>query len=137
MPPDLILWGTQFMRAGLAAMPETVCRGVEVSDAEPPVTSPNFPRKLVVVGDNGSSDGELVQAECSLRVVTICDSKRDVVELSRIVHAIWRGCARAVAGNPVAAVVGARGPMSAGEEQPRHRRMSVFDLSIVSEVRTV
>lgn len=132
--PDLQLWATGFMRAELAARPEPVCSGVVVDRVEPDKGSREFPEKLVVIGDNGNVDGDLVLADAALRVSVLAGSPEnpaECIELARIVHAIMRGCARVEPGNPVCAVTASRGPMSAPEDHPRARRLSLFDLSIV------
>lgn len=133
--PDMILWATGWLRARLAERGEAYAQGVVVTHVEP--SGPSFPKRLVVLGDSGSVDGDLVQAEFSLRVSTLAGTPelpKECVDLARLVHGLFRTCAGVEAGNPVAAVVQARGPMSVPEQQQRARRMSVFDLSIVGDV---
>jgi len=130
--PDMQLWAIGFLRARLAERSEPVCSDVEVDRVEPSVQSRDFPQKLVVVGDNGNIDRDLVLADASLRVSVLAGSREDpseCIELARIVHAIMRGCARPR--SPVAAVIASRGPMAVPEAHPRARRLSTFDLSIV------
>ena len=134
--PDLVLWGTQWLRARLAERTEPVCRGVEVAHIEPAVSSAEFPKKLIVIGDDGNTGETLTTANASLRVSVLAgtlEQPAECVELARIVHAIMRDCARVEPGNPVAAVLASRGPLAVREVHPRARRLSTFDLLIVGE----
>lgn len=131
---DLVLWLTGWLREQLAGRPEEVCAGVEVGHREPDVKSGEFPARLVVIADSGSTGGDLLLADGSIRVSTLAgspESPKECIDLSRIVHALVRSCAGLEPGNPVAAVVASRGPMAVPEEHPRARRLSTFDLSIV------
>lgn len=135
--PNVVLWATGWLRAQLADRPELVCRGVEVDRREPDVGSADFPQKLVVIGDSGSTDGDLWLSDMSLRVSVLAGSPEnpsDCIDLARIVHAVMRSCARAGSESPVAAVTASRGPMEVPEDHPRARRLSTFDLSIVGEL---
>ncbi|MHA3682785.1 hypothetical protein ACXR2W_00790 [Leucobacter sp. HY1908] len=135
--PDVVLWATGWLRAQLAERPEDVCRGVEVDRREPVVGSGQFPARLVVIGDSGSTDGDLWLSDMSLRVSVLAgspESPGECIELARIVHALMRSCARAGAGSPVAAVSASRGPMEVPEVHPRARRLSTFDVVVVGEL---
>lgn len=137
LPPDVILWATGWLRARLAEQREAVTRGVEVARSEPNVPQREFPRRLVVLREAGTNDAEAHLSEFTLQAVTLAGTKEspdECMQLSRIVHALLRQCAGVEEGNPVAAVIGSRGPLFAGEEQPRARRMSYFDLSIANDV---
>lgn len=135
--PDLVLWACGWLRAELAKRSEPFCRNVEVSNREPEVGSGSFPERLVVIGDSGSTDGDLLLSDASLRVSTLAGSReapKECVDLARMVHALLRSCARAEPGNPVARVVASRGPMSVPGDHPRARRLSTFDLAVVGSV---
>lgn len=137
MPPDVILWATGWLRAKLATQPEAVTRGVEVSHREPSVPQRDFPRRLIVLREAGTADTDAHLSDFTLQAVTLAgtpESPHECVVLSRIVHALFRGCAGLEPGNPVVSVDGSRGPLYAGEEQPRARRMSYFDLTIANDV---
>lgn len=137
MPPDVILWATGWLRARLAEQRESVARGVEVSNREPKVPQRDFPRRLVVLRVPATNDADAHLSEVTLQAVTLAgtpESPDECVQLSRLVHALFRQCAGVELGNPVAAVLASRGPLFAGEEQPRARRMSYFDLSIANDV---
>lgn len=140
MPPEMFEWGIPWLAAKLAARPEPFASDVVVSDREPSsreLAGSGFPRRLVILGDSGSSDGDLIQADFTLRVSTLAgtpDNPKECNDLARLVHALFRNCAGLEDGNPVAAVTGARGPMWVAEQQFRARRMSLFDLSVVGDV---
>lgn len=135
--PDLVEWLIGFIHAELGKRSEAYAQGVVVSNREPDKDVADFPARLVVVGDSGSSDGDLLLSDASLRVSTLAGSKespKECMDLARLVHAIVRGCARAEPGNPVARVVASRGPMSVPEVHPRARRLSTFDMAVVGGV---
>ena len=132
--PDLVEWLTGWLYRELEARSEPYARGVVVSNREPDVGSANFPERLVVVGDSGSTDRDLLLSDASLRVSVLAGSKeapKECVDLARLVHALVRDCARFEPGNPVVRVVASRGPMSVPEDHPRARRLSTFDIAVV------
>jgi len=132
--PDLTEWLVDWLYEQLEARPEPFASGVVVSNREPDAASEDFPKRLVVIGDSGATDRELLLADASVRVSTLAGSKeapKECGDLARLVHALIRDCARAEQGNPVARVLASRGPMSVLEDHPRARRLSTFDIAVV------
>lgn len=132
--PDPVEWLIGWLWDRLEERPEWYARGVVVSNREPDEGSADFPDRLVVVGSSGDTAGDLILAEASIRVSVLAGSReapKECVDLSRLVHALVRDCARDEPGNPVARVVAARGPMSVVEVHPRARRLMTYDLALV------
>ncbi|UTT53809.1 hypothetical protein [Microbacterium maritypicum] len=130
---DLELWLTGWLRAQLAARPEAVCRDVKVDNKEP---GPNdeWPKRLVVVRDDGSSEVELNVDSAALGVTIFAGTKvlpKEANDLARIVRALIRDCARVEPGNPVAAVTASAGPFKVDDERPEARRYLTFELAVV------
>ncbi|MDQ0735331.1 hypothetical protein [Arthrobacter agilis] len=126
---DLELWLTGYIRRELALRPEAYAAGVFVSDEFP---SPAKPRTVVVRYDGGP-DTSVVTAEAAVGVTILAANKQEAANLSRLVAAIIRDCARVEPGNPVAAVLGVNGPYKAPEESTQSRRYLTATLSVVGQ----
>lgn len=116
----------------LAAYPLLV--GFEVSNREPEVDAKDFPAKLIVVRDDGTTPTDIITGSTSVGIsVLMGDPKRekDASLAARIVHSIVRDSARVEPGNPVAAIFESNGPYSVPEEQPRVRFYSTHELGTV------
>jgi hypothetical protein len=116
----------------LAAYP--TLEGFEVALVEPLVDSLDFPEKLIVVRDDGTSADPLLTGSTSVGVSVLMGDPGETTESSeaaRVVHAIVRECARVEVGNPVAAVVASNGPYLVPETQPRARWYSTHELRTV------
>lgn len=130
---DLELFMLGWLRDRLAERPEPVCQDVKVDNKEPLPGSP-WPKRLVVVRDDGSSEDELNVDSAALGVTVYAGTKvlpKDANDLARIVRALIRDSARVEPGNPVAAVVASAGPFKVDEERPEPRRYLTFELKVV------
>lgn len=130
---DLELWLIGWLRAQLAARPEPVCRNVKVDNKEP-LPGKEWPPRLVVVRDDGSSEVELNVDSASVGVTIYAGTKvlpKDANDLARIVRALIRDCARVEPGNPVAAVTASAGPFKVDDERPEAVRYLTFELAVV------
>ena len=135
---DVELFLTAFIRREirdpdlLAAYP--VLAGFEVDNREPGLDAADFPAKLIVVRDDGTTPSGLVVGSTSVGInVLVGDPKwqKDASLAARVVHSIIRDCARVEAGNPVAAVLDSNGPYTVPEDQPRARFYSTHELATV------
>lgn len=132
MQPDVVLWACTWLRARLGESDREIAAGVVVTDREP--VGDSLPDRLVVISESGSNDRDLLLSDMTLRVSTLAGTPEmpdEANELARLVHALFRECAGE---GSVAAVVGARGVMWAGEDHSRARRFSLFDLVIVGDI---
>lgn len=130
---DLELWLTGWLRTQLVARTEPVCRNVKVDNKEP-LPGNEWPARLVVVRDDGSSEVELHVDSASIGVTVYAGTKvlpKDANDLARIVRALIRDCARAEPGNPVAAVTASAGPFKVDDERPEACRYLTFELAVV------
>ena len=137
--PSLVAWARGFLESELAALADRfpVLDGVQVVSGEPDVSAREWPEKLVIVAGELSGDRDHVMSEASLRVSVVAGVKEDpglANAIASVVHGVMRTAARATAGNPVAEVLSARGPMWADEAQFRARVLSTFELALVGDV---
>lgn len=140
---DVELFLTAWYRAAIAARPEDCCQGVEVDNAEPVGTT--FPKRLVVINDDGGPDTSIATAETAVRVSVLAGTRanpKDAVDLARIVHGLRTqipapGFAVTLGGtpyrNPVAAVIDSNRPIAVTEEQDRARRLITMTLVVSPE----
>lgn len=131
---DLELWLVRWLSDQLAARPEAVCQDVFVDNKEPDPRD-DWPPRVVVVRDDGSTEDELHVDSASLGVTVWAGTKvlpKEANDLARIVRALIRGSARVEPGNPVAAVPASSGPFKADDEQrPEACRYLTFELKVV------
>lgn len=127
---NLTLYLTGRFRSEVKARPEPYCSGVTVSNKEPDAGQ-SFPKKLIVVRDDGGPDTSLVTGERLVGVSVLCDVEMDADDLALMVHAIGRDLADNAPGNPIAAVLDSNGPFAVPETQPRFRRYMTFNYSVV------
>lgn len=130
---DLELWLAGWLRVRLAARPEAVCQNVTVDNKEP---APNdtWPKRLVVIRDDGSTEDELIVDSAALGVTVYAGTKvlpKEANDLARIVRALIRDSARVEPGNPVAHVERSAGPFKVDDERPEARRYLTFELKVV------
>lgn len=110
--------------------------GFEVDNREPPVAAANFPAKLIVVRDDGTTSVTLTTGTTAIGVSVLMGNVEDLVnsgQAARVIHAIVRGCARVESGNPVAAVTESTGPYAIVEAEPRARWYSTHELVTVGQ----
>lgn len=125
---DLDAYLQAWYKAALAARTEPVCAGVEVVTQEPPPGA-TFPKKLLVVRDDGGPSLSIVTAERAVGLDVLAGSKtnpKDANDLIRIILAITPSLA--VPGTPVAAVPEVNGPFKVDEAQDRARRYGTATL---------
>lgn len=130
---DLEAYLVQRFRAELAARPEPYCQGVIVDNKEPSGTT--FPKRLLVVRDDGGADTELVTGERDVGLSVLAGTKenpKECVDLALMVHAIARDLAGLEPGNPIAAVTQSGGPYPVPEQQQRARRYIPITVSVVA-----
>lgn len=130
---DFEEWLTGWLRTRLAERPEEVCQGVKVDNKFPDPMA-EWPKRLVVVRDDGSSEVELNVDSLALGVTIYAGTKvlpKDANDLARIVRALIRDSARVEPGNPVAAVTASAGPSKVDDARPEAGRYLTFELAVV------
>lgn len=130
---DLEQWGVGWLQEQIDARPEEVCADVVVDRKEPGPGEP-WPKRLVVLRDDGSTEDELNVDSAALGATIYAGTKvlpKDANDLARIVRAIIRDAARVEPGNPVAAVVASAGPFKVDDERPEAVRYLTFELKVV------
>jgi len=130
---DLELFLTAWYRDAIAARSEAFCQGVEVGSAEPVGTA--FPKRLVVINDDGGPVTSIATAESAVRLSVLAGTRanpKDAIDLARIVHGLASqvpaaGFAVTIAGtqyrNPVTALLDSNRPLAVIESQDRARRL--------------
>lgn len=129
---DIGLFLVDWYRAAIAARPEDVCRDVEFDTQEPEPGQP-FPKKLVIIRDNGGPDTSIITAERDIGISVLAGTKQnptDANDLARIIHALRTQIPAVATGNPVAAVIASNGPYAVPEAQPHARRYIGLTLSV-------
>lgn len=130
---DLELWAVGWLANRLNARPEEVCSDVVVDNKEPGPDAP-WPKRLVVLRDDGSTEDELNVDSATLGATVYAGTKvlpKDANDLARIVRAIIRDSAQVEPGNPVAAVVTSAGPFKVDDARPEAVRYLTFELKVV------
>ncbi|NWL32976.1 hypothetical protein DM791_08720 [Paenarthrobacter nitroguajacolicus] len=130
---DLEEFLTGFIRRELAAIGSPLASGVFVSNQFP---SPARP-KSVIVRDDGGPDVSIVTNEPTVGITILTDKDltdgKTATDLSHLVKAIVKDCARVEPGNPVAAVLGFNGPYTVPDETGHPRRYMTAELSVAGE----
>lgn len=120
------------LRREVAARPESYCSGVQVGNKEPGPNVP-FPKRLIVVRDDGGPATSLVTAERQTGISVLCENELDADNLAAMVLAIATDVADMEPGNPIAAVLESNGPYAVPEEQPRFRRYMTVTYSVAGK----
>jgi hypothetical protein len=121
---DLELFLTSWYRAALAARPEPVCANVTVLRVEPAADASTWPKKLLIIRDDGATDTSFVTAEASIGFTVLAGSKqnpKDAKDLARIVHALMPLIPSGDPANPIAALLSRVTPTLVPESQPHAR----------------
>jgi hypothetical protein len=118
---ELFLVG--WYRAALAGRPEPICDDVVVDRVEP---GPNeeWPEKLLVIRDDGTTDTSFITGDLSVGLTVFAGSKenpKDAKDLARIVHALASQIPSGDPDNPIAVLRERNGPYMVPESQPRAR----------------
>ena len=133
---DLELHLTTWYRAALSARSEPVCAGVVVSNREPAGTPKDpFPKRLVVIRDDGGPDTSLLTATRSVGISVFAGTQEnpaDAIQLALIVHALRNQIPSTDPSNPVAALLGSNGPYPVSDAQPIARRYLTLSLAVVA-----
>lgn len=131
---DLEMFLLGWFRAALPARPEAVCQGVEVVRDEPTTPVSEWPARMLVIRDDGTSDSDILTGSASVGLTVLAGSREDpweAKELARIVRALVATIPSGDPDNPVAAVLGRNGPFMVPENQPRARVYQTAELAVV------
>lgn len=121
---DLELFLTSWYRVALEARPEPVCADVEVVRVEPDGDASTWPKKLLVIRDDGATDSSFITAEASVGMTVLAGTKanpKDAKDLARIVHALAAQIPSGDPANPIAALLSRVSPVLVAESQPHAR----------------
>jgi hypothetical protein len=129
---DLELFLTGWYRAAFADREEDYTVEVEFDRVEPPPGQP-FPKRLVVIRDDGGNDTSVVTMERSVGITALAGTKedpRDALNIVRMCLALATRIPGIEPGNPVAALVenSRTGPFLVPEEQPHARAYGTLSL---------
>lgn len=133
---DLEQFLTGWFRARIAARPEPVCQGVSVNRVEP-APGPDFPKRLIVVRDDGGPETSLLTGERSVGVSILAGTKanpKDAKDLANIAYALRSQIASADPSNPVSALIDSTAPVMVPEAQERARVYFTLTLAVAGRL---
>ncbi len=132
---DLELYLTTRFRVLLAARPEPICNDVEVDRTEPNGPYEEWPAKLLVIRDDGTTDDELHTGQASIGLTILAGTKRSpkvAKDLAQIVRALVMLLPTPEPSNPIAAVLSRNGPYMVDEAPERARVYMTATLAVVA-----
>ena len=121
---DLELFLTAWYRTALEARSEPVTDDVTVLRVEPPGDESTWPKRVLVIRDDGATDTSFLTAEASVGFTVLAGTKenpQDAKDLARIVHALASQIPSGDPANPIAALLSRTTPVLVAEAQPRAR----------------
>lgn len=121
---DLELFLTGWYRAALAARSEPVTDDVTVVRVEPAGDASTWPKRVLVIRDDGATDTSFLTAEASVGFTILAGTRenpKDAKDLARIVHALASQIPSGDPANPIAALLSRTTPVLVPEEQSRAR----------------
>lgn len=133
---DLELFLTSWYRARILSRPEPVCADTEVDRVEPS-PGPDFPKKLIVIRDDGGPETSILTGERSVGVSILAGTKanpKDAKELANIVYALRSQIPSSDPANPVAAVLDSTSPVMVPEAQERARVYFTLTLAVAGRL---
>jgi len=121
--PDVELWATTYLRAALAARPESYAAGVKVGVAVPATRSD----RMVQVRRDGGPRLDMAREAARLGVNVWGKTEQEATDLARLVRALFGGAAD---GKPVCRVQELSGPSPVADESGQPRRFLTFELVV-------